>query len=179
MLLKLEGDSLYVAVDKLHYKFKNVPDYIKVALKSLQSDYTRSISIDDCISVIFKASNIEIENATEEIEQTLKNLQPYSVRDFHEVLVCINALNKIGKYGKASEFFESFTQSLPKEVRNKTFRLEAELILLALKIEESIKSQNDITELLNTWNSLEADLNKEKQNAKSSKFGNFPAGFFL
>lgn len=179
MLLKLEGDSLYVAVDKLHYKFKNVPDYIKVALKSLQSDYTRSISIDDCISVIFKASNIEIENATEEIEQTLKNLQPYSDRDFHEVLVCINALNKIGKYGKASEFFESFTQILPKEVRNKTFRLEAELILLALKIEESIKSQNDITELLNTWNSLEADLNKEKQNAKSSKFGNFPAGFFL
>jgi hypothetical protein len=68
-LLSLDGSALYHAIDQLHYGFEDVPDFAKVALKSIQDDYTRSISIDDSMSAIFRASHSELQNCVDDIKK--------------------------------------------------------------------------------------------------------------
>lgn len=60
ILLKLEGDALYKAIDQLSARFRRSPNFLKVVSKSIQSEYTRGISIDRCLSIILQTSKMNL-----------------------------------------------------------------------------------------------------------------------
>ncbi|MCQ4965816.1 hypothetical protein NE652_12825, partial [Bifidobacterium pseudocatenulatum] len=67
--------------------------------------------------------------------------------------------------------------SVPVEDRNKQWRLQIELILTALKVEESIHGDRQFSELLEQWHNLLLEL--EKEHEERTKLSNFlPSIFF-
>lgn len=71
ILLILEGSALYDAINRLRFHFDDIPGFVKVALKAIQDKYTRSISIDDCISVILRAPYDELRNSKDDLKKHL------------------------------------------------------------------------------------------------------------
>lgn len=177
ILLSLEGSALYHAVDRLHYSFRDVPDFVKVALKAIQDDYTRHISIDDCISTILKAPHNELRSCAKDIKKAFKALKPYPQEYFIEALVYITALNKAGEYTDISECLSELVKSIPIEDRNKQRRLEVALIMAASEIEANIQSRETFVELVQRWKSLSSDL--EKENEERTKPRDFPSSLFF
>lgn len=177
ILLKLEGDALYKATDQLSARFRIAPDFLKVVFKSIQSEYTRGISIDRCLSIILQASKSELNNYVQEIKNALTLLKPFSSENFIEALVYITVLHKSGKYSEACAHTEELLLSVPVEDRNKQWRLQIELILTALKVEESIHGDRQFSELLEQWHNLLLEL--EKEHEERTKLSNFlPSIFF-
>lgn len=177
ILLKLEGDALYKATDHLSVRFRRAPDFLKVVFKSIQSEYTRRISIDRCLSSILQAPKSELSNCVQEIKKTLISLKPFSNENFIEALVYIAALHKSGKYTEACAHTEELLLSVPVEDRNKQWRLQIELILTALKIEESIHGDRQFSELLEQWHNLLLEL--EKEHEERTKLSNFSPSIFF
>ena len=177
ILLKLEDDALYKATNNLSSKFQNAPDFVKVALKSIQSEYTRGISIDRCLSIILQASKSELSNCVQEIKNALTALKPFSNENFAEALVYITALHKSGKYREACACTEELLLSVPVEDRNKQSRLQVALILTALKVEELIHSDKQFSELLEQWHNLLLELKKEHE--ERTKLSDFPQSIFF
>lgn len=177
ILLKLEGDALYKATDQLSSRFRRAPDFLKVALKSIQSKYTRGISIDRCQSIILQASKSELENCTQEIKDALTALKPFSSENFIEALIYITVLHKSEKSLEASAYLEDLLISVPIEDRNKQWRLEIELILTASKVEAAIQNNTQFSELLEKWHDLLLEL--EQENEERAKLSNFSPSFFF
>ena len=67
--------------------------------------------------------------------------------------------------------------SVPVEDRNKQWRLQIELILTALKVEELIHSDTQFTELLEQWYNLLLEL--EKEHEERTKLSNFSPSIFF
>ncbi|KUG23648.1 hypothetical protein ASZ90_006559 [hydrocarbon metagenome] len=177
ILLTLEGSALYHAVDRLHYGFKNVPGFVKVALKSIQNDYTRSISIDDCAAAILGAPNSELRNCVEDIKKAFEALRPFKPEGFFEALLYATALTKAGDHATANACFIELMASIPLEDRNEQWRLEAALVAVASEIEHAIGGGEVFVELIEKWSSLLSEL--EKENEKRTKLRNFPPSFFI
>lgn len=177
ILLKLEGDALYKATDQLSARFRRAPDFLKIVFKSIQSEYTRGISIDRCLSSILQASKSELSNCVQEIKNALIALKPFSNENFVEALVYITALHKSGKYTEACACTEELLLSVPVEDRNKQWRLQIELILTALKVEELIHSDTQFSELLEQWHNLLVELEKEYE--ERTKLSNFSPSIFF
>jgi hypothetical protein len=177
ILLSLEGSALYHAVDRLHYGFHDVPGFAKVAMKSIQDDYTRSISIDDCASAILGAPNIELQSCVDDIKKAFEALKPFRPEGFYEALLYAAALTKAGNHAEASACFRKLVASIPVEDRNKQWRLEAALIGVASEIENAIGGRDTIVELIEKWKSLLSDL--EKENEERDKLRDFPPSFFF
>ena len=161
ILLSLEGSALYHAVDRLHYGFKEVPGFAKVALKSIQDDYTRYISIDDCISAILEAPHSELLNCADDIKKALSALKPFRPESFIEALLYAAALTKAGKYKDASAHFKELKASIPVEDRYKQWRLAVAMVGTAAEIEHKIENKEALDELTEKWTSLLSDLEKE------------------
>lgn len=177
ILLKLEGDALYKATDQLSSRFKIAPDFLKVVFKSIQSKYTRGISIDRCLSIILQASKSELNNCAQDIKNALTSLKPFSNENFIEALVYITVLHKSGKYSEACAHTEELLLTVPVEDRNKQWRLQIEIILTALKVEESIHSDSQFSELLEQWHNLLLEL--EKEHDERTKLSNFSPSIFF
>ena len=177
ILLKLEGDALYKAIDQLSARFRRSPNFLKVVFKSIQSEYTRGISIDRCLSIILQTSKNELNNCLQEIKNALTSLKPFSSENFIEALVYITVLHKSGKYSEACAHTEELLLSVPVEDRNKQWRLQIELILTALKVEESIHGDRQFSELLEQWHNLLLEL--EKEHEERTKLSNFSPSFFF
>lgn len=177
ILLSLEGSALYRAVDRLHYGFEDVPGFVKVALKSIQDDYTRSISIDDCKTVILSAPQSELQNYTDEIQAAFNTLRPFRAEDFVEALLYAAVLSKAGNHAAASTCFKELVTSIPVEDRNETWRLRAALIALASEIENAIGDGEEVPELIGRWSNLLSKL--EKENEERAKLRDFPPSFFF
>ena len=177
ILLKLEDDALYKATNNLSSIFQNAPDFVKVALKSTQSEYTRGISIDRCLSIILQASKSELSNCIQEIKNALTALKPFSNENFAEALVYVTALHKSGKYTEACACTEELLLSVAVEDRNKQWRLQIELISTALKVEELIHGDKQFSELLEQWHNLLLEL--EKEHEERTKLSNFPPSIFF
>lgn len=172
ILLGLAGSALYRAVDRLHYGFATVPGFAKVALKSIQDDYTRSISIDDCMSAILRSPHKELKNCVDDIIKAFEALRPFRPQGFAEALFYAAALTKAGNYATASTCFRELVASIPVEGRNEHWRIEAALVATASEIERAINNGEDLVELIDEWNSL---LNKlEKENEERAKLRDFP-----
>ncbi len=176
ILLGLEGSALYRAVDRLHYGFKEVPGFVKVALKAIQDDYTRSISIDDCMTAISSAPHSELLNCTDDINKALSAISP-KPENFIEALLYAAALTRAGKYEDVSAHFSGLSTSIPVEDRWKQWRLEIAMVETAAEIEHKIENGEAINELIERWSTLLSDL--EKENEERTKLRDFPPSFFL
>ena len=177
ILLSLEGDALYHAVNQLHYGFRNVPGFAKVALKSIQNDYTRSVSTDDCESAILRASRDELQNCADDIKKAFEALKPFRPEDLSEALLYATVLTKAGNHAAGSSCFKELMASIPVEDRNEQWRLEIALVTVASEIEHAIGDGEEFVELLNKWNILLSKL--EKENDKQSKLRDFPPSVFF
>ena len=177
ILLTLEGSALYHAVDRLHYGFEDVPGFAKVALKSIQDDYTRSISIDDCASAILRAPHNELQNCVDDIKKAFEALRPFRPEGFIEALLYAAALTKAGNHAAASTCFRELIASIPVEDRNEQWRLEAALVAVASEIEHAIGGGEAFVELIEKWSSLLSEL--EKENEERAKLRDFPPRFFF
>ena len=177
ILLNLEGSALYSAVDRLLYGFEDVPGFVKVALKSIQSDYTRSISIDDCASAILRAPHNELQNCVEDIKKAFEALRPFRPEGFIEALLYAAAFTKAGNHAAVSTCFRELMANIPAEDRNEQWRLEAALVATASEIEHAIGGGEAFVELIEKWRSLLSEL--EKENEERAKLRDFPSRFFF
>lgn len=177
ILLRLEGSALYHAVDRLHYGFKAVPGFIKVALKSIQDDYTRSISTDDCTTAILRAPHNELQNSVDDIKKAFEALRPFRPEGFIEALLYAAALTKAGNHATANTCFRELVASIPAEDRNEHWRIEASLVTTASELEHIIQNGGDFLELVEEWSSLLKEL--EKENEERAKLRDFPPRFFF
>jgi hypothetical protein len=177
ILFTLDGSALYHAVNRLHYGFKDVPGFAKVALKSIQNDYTRSISIDDCVSAILSAPQNELQKCVDDIKKAFEALQPYRPESFVESLLYVAALTKAGNYAVASSYFKELLERIPLEDRYDQWRLEIALIISASDIEQTICNMGDLTELIENWSKIKSDL--EKENEERAKLRDFPPSFLF
>lgn len=176
ILLNLKGSALYHAINRLRYHFDDVPGFVKVALKAIQDEYTRSISIDDCISVILRAKHEELRNCKAELKNAFDALKPFKPQQFIEALVYVAALSKFGDNATSTICFKELLEEIPKDDRHIQWKLEAALVAEAACIEHSIGVCEPYIELIEKWNSLMADL--EKENAERAKLRDFPPSFF-
>lgn len=177
ILLNLEGSALYHAVDRLSYNFISSPSFIKVAIKSIQDDYTRSISIDDCVSVILRTPRNELLHCVDDIQKALKGLLPFKPDNFYEALVYAYALTRTEKSVVLSECFKELISSIPLEDRNEQWRLEASLVATASDIEHAIASGGAPAELIEKWSTFLSGL--EKENEERAKLRDIPPQFFF
>lgn len=177
ILFSLEGSALYHAVDRLHYSFEDVPGFVKVALKSIQDDYTRSISIDDCASAILRAPHNELQSCVDDFKKAFEALRPFRPDGFVEALLYAAALTKAGNYAAANTCFRELVASIPAEDRNKHWRIEASLVATASELERIIQNGGGFLELVEEWNSLLKEL--EKENEVQAKLRDFPPRFFF
>lgn len=177
ILFRLEGSALYHAVDRLHYGFYDVPGFVKVAMKSIQDDYTRSISIDDCASAILRAPHDELQSCVDDIKKAFEALKPFRPEGFYEALIYAAALTKAGNHAETGVCFRELVTSIPAEDRNEQWRLEAALIEVASEIEHAIGDGEPIVELIENWNSILSEL--EKENEERDKLQDFPPSFFF
>ncbi len=177
ILLSLKGSALYHAVDRLHYGFGDVPGFTKVALKSIQDDYTRSISTDDCASVILRAPHNELQNCVDDIKKAFEALKPFRPEGFVEALLYAAALTKAGNHAAAGTCFRELIASIPLEDRNERWRLEAALVAAASEIEHTIGGGETFVDLIEKWSSLLSEL--EKENEERAKLRDFPPSFFI
>ena len=177
ILLSLEGSALYHAVDRLHYGFRDVPGFTQVALKSIQNDYTRSISTDDCASAILRAPKNELQNCMDDIIKAFEALRPFKPEGFVEALLYAAALTKAGNHAAASTCFRELVASIPIEDRNEHWRIETALVVAASDIEHAIRVEEPLAELMEEWSRLLSEL--EKENEERAKLRDFPPSFFI
>ena len=177
ILLRLEGSALYRAVDRLHYGFEDVPGFARVALKSIQDNYTRSISTEDCTSVILRTPHNELQNYVDDIKEAFEALRPFRPEGFVEALLYAAALTKAGNHAAVSTCFSELMASIPGEDRNNQWRLKAALVVAASEIEYTIGVGEAFVELIVKWSSLLFDL--EKENEERTKLRDFPPSVFF
>ncbi|MBE1506614.1 hypothetical protein [Rhizobium viscosum] len=177
LLLKLEGHALYEAVDHLVYSFQDVPGFVKVALKALADQYTRSISIDDCVTVVLRAPQHELRACADDIEAAFDALKPFRPEDFAEALLLISALTKAGRFSLARDRSQVLLAAIPAENRYEKWRLKASLVETAAAIEGAVADGEDITALIEHWEKLSAKL--EIENEERAEIRDVPPRFFF
>ncbi|MBB4115862.1 hypothetical protein FHT80_005231 [Rhizobium sp. BK226] len=177
LLLKLEGHVLYEAVDHLVYSFQEVPGFVKVALKALTDQYTRSISTDDCVTVVLRASPRELRACADDIEAAFDALKPFRPEDFAEALLLISALTKAGRFSSGRDRSQALLAAIPAENRYEKWRLQASLVGTAAAIEGAVAGEEDITALIEHWGKLSAKL--EIENEERAEIRDVPPHFFF
>lgn len=160
ILLKLEGGPLYHAVDRLSYIFRGVPGYVNVALKSIQDDYTRRVSIDDSASAILNASHDELQSCKDDIKKALEALKPFRPEGFVEALLYAAVLTKAGCHDITSAYFNEMIMCIPEEERYRQWQLSATSVELASSIENAIGCSEDFLEIMGRWNITQCALEK-------------------
>ena len=177
ILLGAEGSALYQAVNRLHYGFTSVPGYASVAFKSIQDEFTRSVSIEDCISTILKAPRRELEACIDDAKRALGALSPFSGEKFHESLLYAAVLTRVGAYDGVSASFSGFAASIPKERRYNELRLRTTAIATVSEFEKRLKSGEDTDKLVAAFKKILSDL--EVENEERAKLRDFPRRFFF
>jgi hypothetical protein len=145
-------------------------------MKSIQDDYTRSISIDDCVLTILRAPHSELQSCVDDIKKAFEALKPFRPEGFYEALIYAAALTKANKYAETGVCFREIVTSIPAEDRYERWRLEASLIEVASEIERAIGDSKTIIELIKKWNRLLSEL--EKENEERDKLRDFSQSFF-
>lgn len=175
VLLSLKDHALYHAVDRLH--FRRFPGFTKVALKSIQDPYTRSISKDNSIDSIMRSSAYELQVSTSEIQKAFEALIPFSLNNFSEALVYLAVLSRTNNYEIAIKCVDELLASMPVEERNKCWRLQLSMISIACKIENAISDIQPYEKLIENWNELQKEL--ERENEARAKNRDVPPSFFF
>lgn len=177
ILLSLEKGALYRAVDRLYLSFLQTPGFVKVTLKALQDDYTRSISTDDCETTILRAPSEELEKSVHELRAAFDTFSPFRGKHFRTLLVLASACSRAGQFDIGAARFKQISEEIPDDDRNKLWRLEAAMIAAAFEFERAIGEDEDIVDISDNWGGLSADL--EKENEERTNLRDFPPSFFL
>ncbi|SFA93450.1 hypothetical protein SAMN03159496_01016 [Rhizobium sp. NFR07] len=177
LLLTLDDDALYKAVDDLVFSFQDVPGFTKVALKALSSDYTRSISTEDCVTAIVRAPIKDVRECGDEIEKAFDVLNPFRINEFSEALLLLSALTKANRFQAAHARAVKMVEAIPEEDRNAQWRIEASLLETATAIETALAEDKPVEELVNRWKILIAEL--EKENAERAEYPHVPPRFLF
>ena len=154
-----------------------MPGFTRVALKSIQDDYVRSISIDDSVTAILQSPSNELQTCVDDIKRAFDSLKPFKPEEFFEALLYAVLLTKARDYLAARNCFNELFGSIPLEDRNNLWRLEAALIADAAGIEHAVDSGEDSIELIDKWNTHLSEL--EKENEERTKFRDVLPGFFI
>lgn len=177
ILLSLEEGALYRAVDRLYLSFSQTPSFVKVALKALQDDYTRSISTDDCETTILRAPSDELKKCINELQTAFDTFSPFRVENFRTLLVLASACSRAGRFDIGAARFKQISEEIPHGDRSKLCRLETALVAAAFEFERAIGEDEDIVNISKNWNGLTAEL--EKENEERSNLRDFPPSFFF
>ena len=119
----------------------------------------------------------ELQKCVDDIKKAFDALRPFRPEGFIEALLYAAALTKAGNHAAASTCFRELMASIPVEVRNEQWRLEAALVAAASEIEHTIGGGEAFVELTEKWSSLLSDL--EKENEERAKLRDFPPSFFF
>lgn len=177
ILLSLEEGALYHAVDRLYLSFVHAPGFVKVALKALQDDYTRSISIDDCETTILRAPSDELEKCIDELQAAFETFSPFRAENFRTLLVLASACSRAGRFDIGAARFKQISEEIPDDARNKLWRLETAMIAAAFEFERAIGEDEDIVDISEYLGGLTADL--EKENEERANLRDFPPSFLV
>lgn len=177
ILLSLEEGALYRAVDRLYLSFLHAPGFVKVALKALQDDYTRSISTDDCETTILRAPSDELEKCIDELQAAFETFAPFRVEDFRTLLVLASACSRAGRFDIGAARFKQISEEIPDDDRNKLWRLETAMIAAAFEFERAIGEDEYIVDISENWGGLTAEL--EKENEERANLRDFPPSFLF
>lgn len=177
ILLSLEEGALYRAVDRLYLSFFQTPGFVKVTLKALQDDYTRSISTDDCETTILRAPSGELEKSVQELQAAFDAFSPFRVEHFRTLLVLAVACSRAGRFDIGAARFKQISEEVPDDDRSKLWRLETAMIAAAFEFERAIGEDEDIVDISKSWGGLAADL--EKENEERASLRDFPPSFLL
>ena len=177
ILFRLEEGALYRAIDRLGYRFRDVPGFSKVAIKALQDDYTRSISIERAVMSILSAPAHELRSSFDELQQAFETLRPPRPEQFYEALVLAAALSRGGANDIVGALFEQLLDEIPVNERNKLWRLDTALVATAARIECTIREGNELSEMKMSWSTQVQD--SEKEHDERSKLRDFPPDFLV
>lgn len=177
ILLSLEEGALYHAVDRLYLSFLHAPGFVKVALKALQDDYTRSISTEDCETTILKAPSDELRKCIDELQAAFETFSPLRVEDFRTLLLLASACSRAGRFDIGAAGFKQISEEVPEDERSKLWRLETALVAAAFEFERAIGEDEDIVDISESWGGLTADL--EKENEERANLRDFPPSFLF
>lgn len=164
ILLILEGSALYDAINRLRFHFDDIPGFVKVALKAIQDKYTRSISIDDCISVILRAPHDELRNCKDDLQKAFNALKPFKPQQFIEALVYVAALSKCGDNVTANVCLKELLEEIPNDERNTQWKLKAALVTEATSIEHAISVCEPYNGLIENGMALRLSWRKNMKN---------------
>lgn len=176
ILETLEGAGLYDAVDKLFHLLLNAPGYIRVVLKSLRSDFTRSISTDDCLTALLRTPSSELTRHAEELLKTFHALEPFSPSSAQEGYVLITALTRAGRWEEASNCSQSMLKSVPQDERHKRYRLEVSSLAIATRFEAELAASSRKTDTASQWVEVVAEL--EKEVGRQAQLSRIPRSLF-
>lgn len=177
ILLSLEEGALYHAVDRLYLSFLQAPGFVKVALKALQDDYTRSISTDDCETTILRTPPDELRKSIDELQAAFETFLPFRVENFRILLVLASACSRASRFDIGAARFKQIVEDIPDDDRSKLWRIETALVAAAFEFERTIGEGGDIVDISESWGSLTADL--EKENAERANLRDFPPSFLF
>lgn len=177
ILLSLEEGALYHAVDRLYLSFLHAPNFVKVALKALRDNYTRSISTDDCETTILRAPSDELRKCVDELQEAFETFLPLRVEDFRTLLVLASACSRAGRFEIGAARFKQILEEIPEDERSNLWRLETALVAAAFEFERAIGEDEDIVDISESWGGLAVDL--EKENEERSNLRDFPPSFLF
>lgn len=177
ILLSLEEGALCYAVDCLYQRFLHAPGFVKVALKALQDDYTRSISTENCVTTILRSPSDELRKCSDELQAAFETFSSLREEDFRTLLVIASACSRAGRFDIGAARFKQILEEIPKDERSNLWRLETALVAAAFEFERAIGEGEDIVDISQRWDDLTADL--EKENEERAKASDFPPSFLF
>ncbi|EDP0973091.1 hypothetical protein F4S78_22555, partial [Salmonella enterica subsp. enterica serovar Reading] len=127
-------------------------------------------------SVILRAPHDELRNCKDDLQKAFNALKPFKPQQFIEALVYVAALSKCGDNVTANVCLKELLEEIPNDERNTQWKLKAALVTEATSIEHAISVCEPYNGLIEKWNGLTAELEKEYE--ERAKFRDFPPSFF-
>ena len=177
ILLQREEKALYEAVNQPSYRLKSLPNYTKVALKAIQDNYVRSITIDYCETVLLESDKEELADNLAELIKAFEALKPHSPSNFIEALLYVSLISKSGNNKISMNLMDELLLSIPKEERSQLWRIETEIVSEAASIESEIHAGKFNADKIEKWYTLLSQM--ETENEERAQFRDFPSNFFF
>jgi hypothetical protein len=177
ILLQRESQALYKALNQSRYRFKSLPKFTKVALKAIQDSYVRSITIDDCETVLLESDKKELADNLTDLMKAFEALKPHRPETFTEALLYVFLISKSGNNKISKDLMGELLLSIPKEERSQLWRIETQIVIEAASIECKIHAGEYNADKIERWHTLLSQM--EAENEERAQFRAFPPNFFF
>jgi hypothetical protein len=160
----------------LYLSLSDSPGFIRVVLKALSSEYTRSISTDDCLRAALLTPREELAKHWPLIRSTFEKMTPFSPAETVEAYVLVTSLTRAARWDDARDCAQSLLDNIPDDERHKAFRLNVQLLLLATAFEAGRAAMDDPATTLDEWTQLTSAL--EETVGRQTKRSRIPRSLF-